>query len=453
METQPTQQGLMQLFMGLGLSTANPLATLGASDKPSEAGFDSLLAGYLPDSTLTDSELLSATTAPIADSLLSPEASFEVITGVENLPLDASLLGDQLPLSMAVAAGKMLGQDPALAQAVNDDAAKQTSEDDQALALLENQGFYAQSLVSSALQAGNAAKSSASLAPQASMAAISEQDSAAHALASLQAKSALANKELTDASSALSAADVSDLAEDDSTLDRFLGAQSKGLDSASTSSNTTLSPLASALSSSASTVAPPPLMASAESNVSLALAMNEDPVQQSLQDLTAAEQGEKTEVEAKLLSSERKQDDQTLKLTKGQQAWGDALSERISMNAAKDIKQVTIHLDPPELGSLELKMQIKDDQQTQVQVHVQNPQVKEALESSAHRLREMLANEGLELAGFDVQTGSEQSAGGQPGGDQELAGDQQNSDTSFVEGEETVNIPIPKNNNLLDTFV
>ena len=61
METQPTQQGLMQLFMGLGLSTANPLATLGASDKPSEAGFDSLLAGYLPDSTLTDSELLSAT--------------------------------------------------------------------------------------------------------------------------------------------------------------------------------------------------------------------------------------------------------------------------------------------------------------------------------------------------------------------------------------------------------
>lgn len=285
------------------------------------------------------------------------------------------------------------------------------------------------------------------------MAAISEQDSAAHALASLQAKSALANKELTDASSALSAADVSDLAEDDSTLDRFLGAQSKGLDSASTSSNTTLSPLASALSSSASTVAPPPLMASAESNVSLALAMNEDPVQQSLQDLTAAEQGEKTEVEAKLLSSERKQDDQTLKLTKGQQAWGDALSERISMNAAKDIKQVTIHLDPPELGSLELKMQIKDDQQTQVQVHVQNPQVKEALESSAHRLREMLANEGLELAGFDVQTGSEQSAGGQPGGDQELAGDQQNSDTSFVEGEETVNIPIPKNNNLLDTFV
>ena len=194
-------------------------------------------------------------------------------------------------------------------------------------------------------------------------------------------------------------------------------------------------------------------MASAESNVSLALAMNEDPVQQSLQDLTAAEQGEKTEVEAKLLSSERKQDDQTLKLTKGQQAWGDALSERISMNAAKDIKQVTIHLDPPELGSLELKMQIKDDQQTQVQVHVQNPQVKEALESSAHRLREMLANEGLELAGFDVQTGSEQSAGGQPGGDQELAGDQQNSDTSFVEGEETVNIPIPKNNNLLDTFV
>ena len=166
------------------------------------------------------------------------------------------------------------------------------------------------------------------------------------------------------------------------------------------------------------------------------------------------EKDEKTEVDAKLLSSERKQDDQTLKLTKGQQAWGDALSERISMNAAKNIKQVTIHLDPPELGSLELKMIIKDDQQTQVQVQVSNPQVKEALESSAHRLREMLASEGLELAEFDVHTGAEQQAGGQQqDAEQGLAQDQQNSDTSSLAAEETLNINIPKNNNLLDTFV
>jgi len=182
--------------------------------------------------------------------------------------------------------------------------------------------------------------------------------------------------------------------------------------------------------------------------------MSEDPINQSLQDLTAAADIEKSEVEAKITTTERKQDDQVLKLNKGQQAWGDAISERISMNAAKNIKQVTIHLDPPELGSLELKLQIKDDQQTQVQVQVQNPQVKEALESSAHRLRDMLASEGLELAEFDVQTGAEQKGqDGEQDAQQSLAQEQQNSDTSFIEGEESLDISLPKNNNLLDTFV
>ncbi len=436
METQPTQQGLMQLFMGLGLSTANPLATLGAGDKPGATGFDGLLAGYLPDSTLVDPELLSDVALPMVDPLIGGEAGLDAIDGVENLPLGVLSVGDQLPLSSEV--GNELISSKVLPEP-----------DEQVQTLLENQGFYAQSLVSNTLQASNATKT---LAPQASV--INDQHSATNALASLQARGAAANKGLLDSSGALSAAELSDLEGGDfserSEMDRFLGAQKKTLDPMSALSNSispslTASPLATAV--------PAQLMASAESSVSLALSMNEDPVQQSLQDLTAVEEGEKAEVEGKLLSTERKQDDQTLRLTKGQQAWGDALSERISMNAAKNIKNVTIHLDPPELGTLELKLQIKDDQQTQVQVQVQNPQVKEALESSANRLREMLANEGLELASFDVQTGSEQSSGEHQGSNEEFADEQQNSDASFIEGDEALKITVPKNNNLLDTFV
>lgn len=190
----------------------------------------------------------------------------------------------------------------------------------------------------------------------------------------------------------------------------------------------------------------------------LAAKNNQDPVTQSLQDLNFIEEGEKLEAESKLVLGERKQDEQILKLTKRQQAWGDALTERISMNAAKDIKQVTIHLDPPELGSLELKMQVKDDQQTQVQVVVQNHQVKEALESSAQRLRDMLANQGLNLSEFDVHTDSGQGQGGRQ--DAELDADgrlaqegEADTDGLMTVGDEiSLDINLPKNNNLLDTF-
>jgi flagellar hook-length control protein FliK len=202
-----------------------------------------------------------------------------------------------------------------------------------------------------------------------------------------------------------------------------------------------------------------PLAALQAETALVAANANEDPITQSLQDLKYLDEGEKAELENKLSTSERKQDEQTLKLTKSQQAWGDALSERISMNAAKNIKQVTIHLDPPELGTLELKLQVKEDQQTQVMVQVQNPQVKEALESSAQRLRDMLAAQGMELAELDVHTSPDQGRGGDGHGGQSNAEEsfaqegRQGSDDLGLEGEEiVVDISLPKNNNLLDTF-
>ena len=469
METQPTQHGLMQLFMSLGLSTANSLTSLGEGEKPEGSGFDSLLAGYLPDADRAEVPISVETDASsLLETPLSSDATLDsvglvagaTVDEVEGLPLLSEEVGEVLPLSELSSANTSSTKIPAIS---SDELDSET--DEKAKALLENQGFYAQSLVSSTLQtnvaSGNRANqvgvNQTGAIGQARMSAMAERNSAAHALASLQARGAASNKVLTDAAGQNGLPDADDLSMDDGAiLDRFLGAPQKESNTRSSSTlSSSVSPGSAVTSSlAASAQAPASLMATAESNVSLALSMGEDPIMQSLQDLSAVEDAEKTEVDAKLMSTERKQDDQTLKLTKGQQAWGDALSERISLNAAKNIKQVTIHLDPPELGTLELKLQIKDDQQTQVQVQVQNPQVKEALESSAHRLRDMLASEGLELSEFDVQTGSDQSAGSESNDSQQgLAQDQQNSDTLMVEGDETLDINLPKNNNLLDTFV
>lgn len=142
--------------------------------------------------------------------------------------------------------------------------------------------------------------------------------------------------------------------------------------------------------------------------------------------------------------------EKSLQLNKGQQAWGDAISERITMAAAKDVQQATIHLDPPELGAMELKLEVNEDRQTQVQVQVQNPQVKEALESSATRLREMLEKEGLQLANLDVSDqGQQQQQGDSDSSSQ--AGDGFMTDAEDIETEAPRTVRVSEN--LLDTYV
>lgn len=420
METQPTQHGLMQIFSSLGLATDNSLTALegqGAEGK----GFAGLLSGYLPSDT-EDSAALTDEGLP----LLGQTLPLEVMTQ----PIESH---NQLTASLA-----------SITPFSEENLNTLPAENDSSTQVLEEQGFYAQSLVSSLI--GNAATTRAgSSAENAATAKLTSNlgmaDKSANAIHAMPLRMGTATN-----SPVLTASELDDMG--DETTDRFLGSEpAASLSKPKKSSMLELFPT----SQTAAPLNPPTTM---EANVSLALALNEDPVSQSLDELIDGEVIEKGELEAKSNTLERKQDDQTLKLSKGQQAWGDALAERITMNAAKDIKQVTIHLDPPELGSLELKLQVKDDQQTQVQVQVQNPQVKEALESSAHRLRDMLASQGLELSEFDVQTDSGRGDQSSFNSEEQGQGQSPDSDTSENPGEEiSVEIPKAKNNNLLDTFV
>jgi len=463
METQPTQSGLMQIFTSLGLATDNSLPALDAQN-PDGKGFSSLLSGYLPNKAQLQSETLSG-------ELLSQQVANEPpIDGLNSTALAAEglpLLGQTLPLEIntldnssinilsgedislftsvdgmrkPISPNKVLGETALQGTSLKSlNGASSSTEKDTPLQALEEQGFYAQSLVSSVIGNELAARNY-NKAPSIG----TESAKAIHVIPQQVGLTA----ELKTAASAqpLTASELDETMSVNS--DRFLGSEQ-------------VSSLLRPKSLATSELMPTPIsMATVQSptvtenTVSLALAMNVDPTSQSLDELIDGEVIEQGEFEAELKNLERKQDDQTLKLSKGQQAWGDALTERITMNAAQDIKQVTIHLDPPELGSLELKLQINDDKQAQVQVQVQSPQVKEALESSAHRLRDMLASEGLELAGFDVQSDSgygQQSSGNTDGQGQEQS---QDSDASQNTSENiSLEMPKPKNNNLLDTFV
>lgn len=118
--------------------------------------------------------------------------------------------------------------------------------------------------------------------------------------------------------------------------------------------------------------------------------------------LTAAEQ----ELQQKQLQQAQK-----LELGNDTKQWGGALASRIVTMVADDVQHARIHLDPPELGSLEVKMQIQN-QHAVVHIQAQHGQVRDVLEAQAHRLRESLAEHGLELSEFDVSAQSQQQSEG-----------------------------------------
>lgn len=100
---------------------------------------------------------------------------------------------------------------------------------------------------------------------------------------------------------------------------------------------------------------------------------------------------------------------QRMELGQDTRQWGGALSSRVVTMIAEDVQQARIFLDPPELGSLEIKLQIQH-QQAVVQVQTQHAQVRDVLETHAHRLREALAEQGIELSEFDVSSQGQQHA-------------------------------------------
>lgn len=107
-------------------------------------------------------------------------------------------------------------------------------------------------------------------------------------------------------------------------------------------------------------------------------------------------------------------------MTPANPGWSQAVSERVVWVAGQQLQSATIQLDPPELGSLQIKLQVS---QEQVSVTFTSPHgvVRDAVEQSIPRLREMLAEQGLDLGESFVndqsadqdRRGSDHSANGE----------------------------------------
>ncbi|MCK5639758.1 MAG: flagellar hook-length control protein FliK [Gammaproteobacteria bacterium] len=84
-----------------------------------------------------------------------------------------------------------------------------------------------------------------------------------------------------------------------------------------------------------------------------------------------------------------------------QPGWNQALGERVVWLSRQGVQEAQIQLTPRHLGPIEVRIMMNDDQASVVFTS-QNPVTREALESAMPRLREMMADSGLNLVQSDV---------------------------------------------------
>ncbi|MEZ9518463.1 flagellar hook-length control protein FliK [Vibrio splendidus] len=89
-----------------------------------------------------------------------------------------------------------------------------------------------------------------------------------------------------------------------------------------------------------------------------------------------------------------------LQLTK--ELANEQVAEKVQMMMSKNLKNLDIRLDPPELGQMKIRMTMNNDV-ANVHFTVSNQQAREVIEQTLPRLREMLAQQGLQLADSSVQ--------------------------------------------------
>ncbi len=100
----------------------------------------------------------------------------------------------------------------------------------------------------------------------------------------------------------------------------------------------------------------------------------------------------------------------------GQSEWGEKVMGKLAWLTASQMAVAEIHVTPPELGPLDVRVQVQNDQAT-VTVHASTPAVREQLELHGHRLREMLSEQGFSLEGFDVTDSAGRHSADQEGSD------------------------------------
>jgi flagellar hook-length control protein FliK len=90
----------------------------------------------------------------------------------------------------------------------------------------------------------------------------------------------------------------------------------------------------------------------------------------------------------------------------GSPTWHEAFASRVQWLVDTQVGEARIKLNPPELGAVDVKISLVDDQ-TFVQLTAATAGARDELAHGLPRLRELLTASGLELGGATVQSGAD----------------------------------------------
>lgn len=138
----------------------------------------------------------------------------------------------------------------------------------------------------------------------------------------------------------------------------------------------------------------------------------------------------------------------------GQEGWAQEMGTRLRVLVERGSQTAEIRLNPPELGSMEVKIH-SDGDRTSVTFFAQNAATREALEQAMPRLREMFGDSGLQLA--DANVSQQRSMNGENGRDGESNnGFGHNGDSDDVAEGELIGSPTvvaDSRNGLVDYYI
>jgi len=92
-----------------------------------------------------------------------------------------------------------------------------------------------------------------------------------------------------------------------------------------------------------------------------------------------------------------------------QPQWTQAVAQRVQVMLTQSMKELEVRLDPLGLGPMKISLKLDEHQKAHVTLSAQHGLTRDMLENALPRLKELLAQENIELASATVNSGQEQT--------------------------------------------
>ena len=117
------------------------------------------------------------------------------------------------------------------------------------------------------------------------------------------------------------------------------------------------------------------------------------------------------------------------------------LKDKVMVMMNQKLQQIEIRLDPQELGNVNVKINLQNEQAV-VSFTVQNQQAKEAFDQNLGRLKEMLAESGVDVGDANVEQENKQNDNEALGDDRQQGGDGDIAENELADlsGTQTLNL-------------